>query len=149
MSLTREFKDKFSRREDCPAGKNVVVTFQLTSSIIGVSRPAFVIDFAEDPLADDEFATSASEEENVSFDAYDSSLSAPSASIESISMTGVVVVSFSHPQTVSDDIRLAERTKEEQAQILEVTVEPVEGQTKESVTFSWTLDRFSANELTL
>ena len=55
LTLTREFKEKFKQRKECPLGKLVVITFQLTSSIIGISRPAFVVDFSEDPLADADY----------------------------------------------------------------------------------------------
>ena len=29
-------------------GKDIVLTFQITSSVIGISRPAFIVEFKED-----------------------------------------------------------------------------------------------------
>ena len=48
VTLSREFKDEIVLEKGCPIGKDVVLTFQITSSIIGVSRPAFIVEFVED-----------------------------------------------------------------------------------------------------
>ena len=49
VTLRREFRDQIRIGEGCPIGKDVVLTFQMTSSVIGVSRPAFIVEFEEDP----------------------------------------------------------------------------------------------------
>ena len=48
VSLQREFRDQIAAGQGCPLGKDVVLTFQITSSVIGVSRPAFIVDFKAD-----------------------------------------------------------------------------------------------------
>ena len=42
------FKDQIVQGKNCPIGKDIVLTFQITSSVIGISRHAFILEFVED-----------------------------------------------------------------------------------------------------
>ena len=96
VTLQREFRDAIRYGEGCPIGKNVVLTFQITSSVIGVSRPAFIVDFKEDPSGVYYGPRIEVKEEQLNQSVMPKG-SDVTAKAVSASMTGEIVINFSEP----------------------------------------------------
>ena len=131
MTLLREFRDKISGdvvlEQDCPVNKNVVISFQLFSNVIGSNQVAYVVKFSEDPYH--KFGSANFTDEDNVRPKWGNSLPAPTAEIRSVSMTGLVKLKFPWPLEEIEDLNeIKKRAKGAEAPYLEVKVEPVVGQ---------------------
>ena len=105
VTLQREFRDAIRYGEGCPIGKNVVLTFQITSSVIGVSRPAFIVDFKEDPSGVYYGPPRIDVKEEQLNQLVLPKWSDVTAKAVSASMTGEIVISFSEPLKSTKDLK--------------------------------------------
>ena len=81
------------------------------SDVIGASRVAFLVKFAEDPLYDRRNGTGF-DGDGTDKAGSDDDLGAQDAWIESISMTGRVKIRFRFPMIVQDDVsKMKERAR--------------------------------------
>ena len=106
VTLAREFKDQIIYGKGCPIGKDVVLTFQVTSSVIGVSRPAFIVIFQEDlegVLNADKIRVTDEDQIQQRQEAEDGELK---FDIVEIQLTGELTIRFSQPLLARKDIAI-------------------------------------------